>query len=99
MKRPSRSQTFLGPARAARPAGVFVVGQQAILHPAGDSGEDTHVEQIEHLLDVIDTHPQIQVLVLPFGTIPPAFATHLFMWTFGDNRSGDTENGAAPACA
>jgi hypothetical protein len=94
--RSARSQAFLDQLRTDRLTGLFVVGQQAIMH---EVDANAHVRQLQHLLDVIDTHPQIQVRILPFGTIPPAFAAHLFMWAFGDGQSGEKENRATPACA
>ncbi|MGP3970637.1 DUF5753 domain-containing protein [Streptomyces sp. 6N223] len=96
LMRSARTHAFLDLLRSDRLTGLFVVGQQAIMHEA--SG-DAHIRQLEHLLDVIDAHSQIQVLILPFHTVPPAFTTQLFLWAFRGEGSGDTANRTTPACA
>jgi uncharacterized protein DUF5753 len=99
LMRSARSQAFLDQLRTDRLTGLFVVGQQAIMQAAGEGAGDAHVRQLEHLLDIIDTHPQIQVLILPFHQIPAAFTTQVFMWAFRNHESGEAENRATPACA
>jgi hypothetical protein len=99
LMRSARSQAFLDQVRADRLMGLFVIGQQAIVHAAGEGAAEAHVRQLEHLLDVIDTHPQVTVMILPFQGIPAAFTTQVFMWAFMDGESGETENRAMPACA
>jgi Domain of unknown function (DUF5753) len=96
LMRSARSQAFVDLLRTDRLAGLFVIGQYSLMC---DIGTDAHVRQLEHLLDVIDAHPELQVMVLPFQTMPPGFTEHLFMWAFRDGQSGETENRAAPACA
>jgi hypothetical protein len=99
LMRSARSQAFLDQLRTDRLAGIFVIGQQAIMQAAGDGVVGAHLRQLEHLLDVIDTHPQINVLVLPFHAVPAAFTTQVFMWAFRDSESGETENKSTLACA
>lgn len=96
LMRSARSQSFLDLLRGDRMTAVFVVGQQAFLHEVAG---DVHATQLRHLLDLADTCPQVQLLVLPFQAVPPAFTTQLFLWTFADTCSGQTENRTTPACA
>jgi hypothetical protein len=96
LMRSARTQAFQDQLRTDRLTGIFVIGQQALIH--GVSG-DAHLRQLEYLLEVIDAQPQMQVLVLPFHTIPPAFTTQLFLWAFRDESSRDMGNRATPACA
>ncbi|MGP4112782.1 DUF5753 domain-containing protein [Streptomyces sp. 4N509B] len=96
LMRSARTQAFLDQLAADRLTGIFVIGQQAIMH---EIETEAHARQLEYLLRLIDTQPGIRVMILPFATPPPLFTAHLFLWAFPESETGETENRSTPACA